>query len=131
MRRAWPSTRAARSRRRACCISLLSVVLGLVQKYLDPPLWLVTVIFVPAAFALSWAGTMMSNTFVLSHKGWGLLILAYCCVASVVPVWSLLQPRGYLGGFILYARSRSASSASSSAVTRFSSRRSRAGLCRA
>ena len=32
----------------------------------------------------------------------GLLILAYCCVASVVPVWALLQPRGYLGGFILY-----------------------------
>ncbi|HEX8292896.1 MAG TPA: carbon starvation CstA family protein [Pyrinomonadaceae bacterium] len=82
---------------------LLSVVLGLVQKYLDPPLWLVTLLFVPAAFALSWAGTLMSNTFVLSHKGWGLLILAYCCVASVVPVWSLLQPRGYLGGFILYA----------------------------
>ncbi|HEV2862477.1 MAG TPA: carbon starvation CstA family protein [Pyrinomonadaceae bacterium] len=82
---------------------LLSVVLGLVQRYLNPPLWLVTVIFVPAAFALSWAGSLMSNTFVLSHKGWGLLILAYCCVASVVPVWSLLQPRGYLGGFILYA----------------------------
>ncbi|HLM55359.1 MAG TPA: carbon starvation CstA family protein [Pyrinomonadaceae bacterium] len=82
---------------------LLSVVLGLVQRYLSPPLWLVTVIFVPAAFALSWAGTQMSNTFSLSHKGWGLLILAYCCVASVVPVWSLLQPRGYLGGFILYA----------------------------
>jgi carbon starvation protein len=81
----------------------LTVVLGLVQKYLDPPLWLVTVVFVPAAFALSWAGTLMSNTFALSHKGWGLLILAYCCVASVVPVWSLLQPRGYLGGFILYA----------------------------
>ena len=81
----------------------LSLVLGLVQKYLEPPLWLVTVIFVPAAFALSWAGTLMSNTFVMSHKAWGLLILAYCCVASVVPVWTLLQPRGYLGGFILYA----------------------------
>ncbi|HEV3469813.1 MAG TPA: carbon starvation CstA family protein [Pyrinomonadaceae bacterium] len=81
----------------------LSVVLGLVQKYLDPPLWLVTIIFVPAAFALSWAGTEVSTAFVLDHKTWGLLILAYCCVASMVPVWSLLQPRGYLGGFILYA----------------------------
>ncbi|HEX8355133.1 MAG TPA: carbon starvation CstA family protein [Pyrinomonadaceae bacterium] len=81
----------------------LSLVLGLVQRYLRPPLWLVTAVFVPAAFALSWAGTLMSNTFVMSHKGWGLLILAYCCVASVVPVWTLLQPRGYLGGFILYA----------------------------
>src|SRR5215210_2632170 len=81
----------------------LSLVLGLVQKYLNPPLWLVTAVFVPTAFALSWAGTLMSNTFVMSHKAWGLLILAYCCVASVVPVWTLLQPRGYLGGFILYA----------------------------
>ncbi len=82
---------------------LLSIVLGLVQKYLNPPLWLVTVVFVPAAFALSWVGTLISTTFVLDHKSWGLLILIYCCVASMVPVWALLQPRGYLGGFILYA----------------------------
>jgi carbon starvation protein len=82
---------------------LLSVVLGLVERYLKPPLWLTTVIFVPAAFAASWAGTYASTAFVLDHKTWGLLILAYCCVASMVPVWALLQPRGYLGGFILYA----------------------------
>jgi carbon starvation protein len=81
----------------------LSIILGLVQKYLDPPLWLVTVIFVPAAFALSWAGTLASTVFAFDHRTWGLLILLYCCVASMVPVWALLQPRGYLGGFILYA----------------------------
>lgn len=81
---------------------LLSILLGLVQRYLNPPLWLVTVIFVPAAFALSWLGTMTSNLFVLDHKTWGVLIILYCGVASVVPVWALLQPRGYLGGFILY-----------------------------
>jgi len=82
---------------------VLSIVLGLVQKYLDPPLWLVTVVFVPAAFALSWVGTKISTTFAFDHRTWGLLILVYCCAASMVPVWSLLQPRGYLGGFILYA----------------------------
>lgn len=81
----------------------LSVILGLVQRYLNPPLWLVTVIFVPAAFALAWAGTLVSTSLLLDHKTWGLLILLYCCAASVVPVWALLQPRGYLGGFILYA----------------------------
>lgn len=81
---------------------LLSIVLGLVQRYLNPPLWLVTVIFVPSAFALSWVGTMISNTFVLDHKTWGVLIIIYCGIASIVPVWALLQPRGYLGGFILY-----------------------------
>ena len=81
---------------------LLSVVLGLVQRYLKPPLWLVTLIFVPAAFALSWVGTTMSTTFVLDHRTWGVLIILYCGIASIIPVWVLLQPRGYLGGFILY-----------------------------
>jgi carbon starvation protein len=33
---------------------------------------------------------------------WGLAILGYCFVASLLPVWLLLQPRGYLGGFVLY-----------------------------
>jgi len=80
----------------------LALVMGVVQKFLRPPLWLVTVIFVPATFALAWLGTHMSHVFVFSHTTWGLLILAYCCVASVVPVWALLQPRGYLGGFVLY-----------------------------
>lgn len=81
---------------------LLSVLLGLVQRFLSPPLWLVTAIFVPAAFALSWVGTITSNLFVFDHKTWGVLIILYCGVASIVPVWALLQPRGYLGGFILY-----------------------------
>jgi carbon starvation protein len=80
----------------------LAVVMGVVQKLLNPPLWLVTVIFVPAALATSWFGTYASTWFIADARTWGLLILAYCCVASVLPVWSLLQPRGYLGGFILY-----------------------------
>ncbi len=81
---------------------LLAVIMGVVQRYLNPPLWLVTVIFVPATLALAWLGTRVSNLLVLDTKAWALLILAYCCVASVVPVWALLQPRGYLGGFVLY-----------------------------
>jgi carbon starvation protein len=80
----------------------LAVVMGLVQRYLNPPLWLMTVIFVPAALASSWFGTYVSTWFIASAVTWGVAILIYCCVASVMPVWSLLQPRGYLGGFILY-----------------------------
>jgi len=82
---------------------LLAVIMGLVQRFLHPPLWLLTIIFVPAAFGTVWAGTKFSTLFVLDAKWWAVLILGYCCVASMVPVWSLLQPRGYLGGFILYA----------------------------
>jgi carbon starvation protein len=80
----------------------LAVLLGLVQRFLRPPLWLVTALFVPATFGVAWLGTKVSGLLVLEHSTWALLILAYCCVASVVPVWALLQPRGYLGGFVLY-----------------------------
>jgi carbon starvation protein len=80
----------------------LSIIMGFVQRYLKPPLWLVTVIFVPAALGTSWLGTYASTLFVADARTWGLLIVGYCCVASMLPVWALLQPRGYLGGFILY-----------------------------
>lgn len=80
----------------------LAVVMGLVQRYVNPPLWLLTMLFVPAALGAAWAGTLISNWLVFDATTWGILILAYCAIASVVPVWSLLQPRGYLGGFILF-----------------------------
>lgn len=81
----------------------LAVVMGLVQKFLKPPLWLVTVIFVPATFLIVWAGTWTSHWFLFDAKTWALLICGYCFLASLAPVWLLLQPRGYLGGFVLYA----------------------------
>lgn len=81
----------------------LSIVLGLVERFLKPPLWLATMIFVPSTFALSYVGTMMSHVLIFSHQTWAVLIILYCIVASLLPVWALLQPRGYLGGFVLYA----------------------------
>jgi carbon starvation protein len=33
---------------------------------------------------------------------WHAAILIYCFVASMLPMWVLQQPRGYLGGFVLY-----------------------------
>jgi len=81
----------------------LAVLLGLVQRHTRTPLWLLTLVFVPATFALAWAGTGASELLLLDRRGFCLAILAYCGVASVVPAWALLQPRGYLGGFVLYA----------------------------
>lgn len=80
----------------------LSLILGLVERYLKPPLWLSTIIFVPATFALSYLGTQFSTLFIFDHLTWGILILIYCIIGSLLPVWALLQPRGYLGGFVLY-----------------------------
>ncbi len=81
----------------------LAFVMGLVDRFLRPPLWLTSLIFIPATFALSWVGTLVSHYFILGHTTWSLLILLYCVVASMLPVEWLLQPRGYLGGFVLYA----------------------------
>ena len=61
---------------------LLAVLMGLVQRFLNPPLWLLTIIFVPATFGAVWLGTQVSTLFVLDAKAWAVLILAYCCVAS-------------------------------------------------
>ncbi len=80
----------------------LAVVMGLLDRRFRPPLWLTTVIFVPATLVAVWAGTKLSTTFVLPGSAWGLAICAYCFVAALLPVWLLLQPRGYLGGFVLY-----------------------------
>jgi carbon starvation protein len=81
---------------------LLAIVMGLVERFLRPPLWLSTLVFVPATLFVVWLGTQWSTLLVLSGALWGVLILVYCLAASLAPVWALLQPRGYLGGFVLY-----------------------------
>lgn len=81
----------------------LAVVMGLVTQYLKPPLWLATLIFVPAAFGAVWIGTELSTVLIFSWRTWAILIVGYCFVASLTPMWVLMQPRGYLGGFVLYA----------------------------
>ena len=45
---------------------------------------------------------LMPASFEDPKLAWNALLLGYCFVASLVPVWLLLQPRGYLGGFFLY-----------------------------
>ena len=81
---------------------LLSIVMGLVQRRLNPPLWLLTLIFVPATLACIGLGTRFSTLLLLDQRGWSMAILGYCFLGALLPVWLLLQPRGYLGGFVLY-----------------------------
>ncbi|HRC56580.1 MAG: carbon starvation protein A [Myxococcales bacterium] len=81
----------------------LALVMGVVTRLWKPPLWLLTAIFVPATFGAVWLGTELSTVLVLGWKSWALLIIGYCFVASISPMWLLMQPRGYLGGFVLYS----------------------------
>jgi carbon starvation protein len=80
----------------------VAIVMGLLQRRFAPRLGLLTLIFVPATLVAVWAGTQASTWLVASARTWQLGILVYCVVASLLPMWALLQPRGYLGGFVLY-----------------------------
>jgi len=80
---------------------LLCLLLGIVTRFLKTPLWLTSIIFIPAMFAVIWMGTLISTWFIVDQKVIEVGILFYCGIASVSPIWLLLQPRGYLGGFVL------------------------------
>ncbi|HYE02676.1 MAG TPA: carbon starvation CstA family protein [Phycisphaerales bacterium] len=81
---------------------LLAMAMGLVQRLARPPMWISTLVFVPATLGAIWLGTQVSTVLVFGPATWYIAILAYCFVASLLPVWLLQQPRGYLGGFVLY-----------------------------
>jgi carbon starvation protein len=82
----------------------LSLAMGLCMRLLRPPLWLATFVFVPLVGLAIWLGPNLPLPMPGERPSvyWAWAILAYCAIASVLPVWLLLQPRGYLGGFFLY-----------------------------
>lgn len=81
---------------------LLALVMGLVTRLFRPPIWVLTIVFVPLTLVCVWAGTRLDGVLNLPAAAWCGPILAYCFVASLLPMWVLQQPRGYLGGFVLY-----------------------------
>ena len=100
------STPAARSPSPASLYLLLAIVMGLVAALRQA-----------AALARSrrsscprpsaWSGSARRSrraraAAAVGAEDWGAILLVYCFVASLLPVWLLLQPRGYLGGFVLY-----------------------------
>lgn len=85
----------------------LGMVMGIVLYRFKWPLGLATFIFIPLVILAIWFGQYLplripENLFAPPQQVWNFILLAYCFIASVIPVWLLLQPRGYLGGFFLY-----------------------------
>lgn len=84
----------------------LALVMGIAVKRFRLNLTLATAIFAPLILGCIYAGNWLplEITPVLgmdARQTWNILLLCYCFVASVIPVWLLLQPRGYMGGFFL------------------------------
>ncbi len=80
---------------------LIAVLFGLSIYKLKTPLWLATIIGVTLLFLSILAGNYFPIQ--LSALTWQLILFAYIFIASVTPVWILLQPRDYLNSFFLYA----------------------------
>ncbi|HTL70209.1 MAG TPA: carbon starvation protein A [Candidatus Eisenbacteria bacterium] len=85
---------------------VLGVVMGLALKR-GMPLGPATALFLALVLVAIAAGPsfplrLPAGLFADPQKAWNVVLLVYCFVASLVPVWILLQPRGYLGGFFLY-----------------------------
>jgi carbon starvation protein len=85
----------------------LGVAMGVCLYKFKMRLWLATSIFVPLVLFVVWLGPHMPAGLLkylggISVKRWDIFLLAYCFFASIVPMWLLLQPRGYLGGCFLY-----------------------------
>ncbi|MBP7275770.1 MAG: carbon starvation protein A [Kiritimatiellae bacterium] len=88
----------------------LAVVFGLLLYRFNLPLGRLTLVFVPIVLGMVALGlkfplhTELVPTFMGSSKHyWSLVLLFYCFIASVLPVWVLLQPRDFLSSFLLYA----------------------------
>lgn len=98
---------------------LLPIVMGLLLRYTKLSLNWATLIFVPLVGVVIWVGQYaptdiglwvqhfrpelsLAEADHIAQKIWDVLLLGYCLVAGLVPVWLLLQPRGHLGGVFLY-----------------------------
>jgi carbon starvation protein len=86
---------------------LLAVCFGFSLYRLKIPLKWATVVFVSFLLFFMWLGQKMplNNIPALfgdQAKTWSVILIGYCFIASVTPVWILLQPRDYLSSFLLY-----------------------------
>lgn len=84
----------------------LAIIMGLLLR-LNLSLRVLTAIFLPLVLFTVWLGPHLPASILtflggISTKQWGVFLLVYCFIASVIPMWLLLQPRGYLGGWLLY-----------------------------
>lgn len=63
----------------------------------------ITTFFALVALVFLMYFSLSFHPLYLSSTTWLFIVGAYIAVASVVPVWILLQPRDYLSSFLLYA----------------------------
>jgi carbon starvation protein len=83
----------------------LAVAFGVIAYRRGVAIGKASLVFVPLVFVGIWAGQKLPLVLPLADPGqaWDFILLGYCLLASVLPVWMLLQPRDYLSSYLLYA----------------------------
>jgi carbon starvation protein len=79
----------------------LALAFGIYLYQLDLPFIPGTVVFVAGVFASVFVG--LEYPISMGVQSWVPIVMVYAFIASVLPVWTLLQPRDYLSSFLLYA----------------------------
>jgi len=83
----------------------LAMVFGVLIYRKGVSLLVMTLVMVPIVIGAVFFGNYspwVQQTFVLSPSAWRWILILYIFLASVLPVWLLLQPRDYLASYLLY-----------------------------
>ncbi len=78
----------------------VAMIFGILVNQVRMNLLLATILGSIAMIGSIWAG--LTFPIELSATTWSLILIIYAYLASVLPVWLLLQPRDYLNSFMLY-----------------------------
>ena len=99
-------TAASASNASVAMVSLLFILIAIVFGFCvyrrNTPMFISTILGV-IAIILCMAVGMNFHPLYLSTNTWMIVVGIYIAIASVTPVWILLQPRDYLSSFLLYA----------------------------
>lgn len=80
---------------------VLAILFGIAVYRFKMPLIPASVVGVLMLFGCIYLGFLFP--IALSKQTWIILLIIYIFIASVTPVWILLQPRDYLNSYLLYA----------------------------
>ena len=80
---------------------ILAILFGIAVYRFKAPLLPATIVGVILLFGCIYLGFLLPLS--LSKQTWIIILLVYIFIASVTPVWILLQPRDYLNSYLLYA----------------------------
>jgi carbon starvation protein len=86
---------------------IAGMIMGVLLYKFRVSLTVATIIFLPVVLFIVWVGPRLPEPILsllsdIPVKQWDIFLLVYCFFASIIPMWLLLQPRGYLGGWLLY-----------------------------